>query len=329
MVVRLGNGAAALTSASTAVFLEERSLADGTLVRTVDVSSNAGAPGFGMSGTATTEGVLTRSGNGAFVVLAGYQGALGTPLVSTSVVPRVVVRVDRAGTVSSGTLVTDSFLGVSLRGAASQDGTAYWTVGGGTTDAGVRFVTHNGAGATAPVFLDVQNNRSVLVAAGQLFASTSGSMGLPDGGSQIYSLGALPMSTAAYAALPGVDVTAPNSFVLLDLSPNVPGLDALYTSDTATGGNGGVRKYTFNGTTWSLSWRANTAEDAGASTCSHVTAARAGNDVVVLCIRGDAARNLIVKYVEAGGNATVAPTGVGLVSAPLNTVYRGIAMSPP
>jgi hypothetical protein len=50
--------------------------------------------------------------------------------------------------------------------------------------------------------------------------------------------------------------------------------------------------------------------------------------VVVLCVRGDAARNLIVKYVEAGGNATVAPTGVGLVSAPMNMVYRGIAISP-
>jgi hypothetical protein len=271
---------------------------------------------------------LTRSGNGAFVVLTGYQAALGTASIASSTVPRVIVRVDAAGTVSSGTLITDSFLTNNLRGAATNDGTGYWTAGAGNADAGIRFVTHNGAGATTPVFLDVQNNRSVLVSGGQVYAATSGLTGVPDGGSQIYSLGALPMSTASYAALPGVDVTAPNSFVLLDLSPNVPGLDALYTSDTATGGNGGVRKYSFNGTTWSLAWRANTAEDAGASTCSHVTAARTGNDVVVLCVRGDAARNLIVKYVEAGGNATVAPTGVGLVSAPMNMVYRGIAISP-
>jgi hypothetical protein len=328
MAIRLGDGGVALSSAATPVTLEERSLSDGSLVRSIDVSALATAPGFGQSGTATSEGFLSLAGNGNFVVLAGYRAALGTASIASAAnIPRCIARVDVAGTVDTSTIVTDAFALNNFRSAATNDGTGYWAAG---ATSGVRYVVHNATtGTSTPVFVDSVNNRGVSVFGGQLYASTNGPTGL-DGGTQIYSLGALPQSTVANVSLPGVDVTSPNGFVLFDATPAVVGADTLFVADTSAN-SGGVRKYTFNGNSWSLAWRANTFTPAGggtavSSSCSHVAAASLGNDIVVLCTASDGSR--IVKYVDVGGASTVAPIGSVLVTAPNLTVYRGVAASP-
>ncbi len=333
MAVRLGDGGVALTNASAWVTLEERAISDGSLVRTVDVSALATSPGFGQSGTATSEGFLSLSGNGNFVVLAGYRAALGTASIATADggFPRCIARVSASGVVDTSTIVNDAFALNNFRSAATNDGTGYWAAG---ANSGVRYVVHNNGptGTSAPVFVDSANNRGVSVFGGQLYASTAGTTGL-DGGTQVFSLGALPQSTVANVSLPGVDVTSPNSFVLFDATPAVMGADTLFVADTSSAANGGVRKYTFNGTVWSLAWRANTYAPAGGgtnltSTCSHVAAASVGADIVVLCTAGDAAGNRILKYVDVGGTSTTAPIGSVLVTAPALTLYRGLAVSP-
>jgi hypothetical protein len=335
MAVRVGSGAPVVSASNAQVTLEERSLLDGTLVRSIDVSALAGSPSFGISSTASSEGALTRSSNGAFVVLAGYQAALGTASIATSTAPRCIVRVDAAGSVSASTVVTDGFTLNNFRAATTVDGTAYWGAGAGM-DAGIRYVVHNSTGSSTSAYFDLQNNRSVLAVGGQLFASTgsstAGVIGVPpDGGSRIYGLGALPTSGATYQQLVGVDVQSPNSFSLLDLDPGVAGLDTLYTSDFSSAANGGVRKYVFNGTNWTQVWRSNVI-DAGASIltgfCNHVAAERVGADVVIVCTVNDSAANRIVKYVDVGGTSTVAPVASVLTVAPANTVYRGVAFSP-
>lgn len=330
MAIRLGDGGVALTNGSAWVTVEERSLTDGSLIRTIDVSTLAGSPAFGQSGTATSEGFLSLSGNGSFVVLVGYRAALGTASIATAAnIPRAIARIDASGTVDTSTTITDSFTANNFRSAATNDGTGYWAAG---ANSGVRYVVHNSTGASASVFADVTNNRGVSVFGGQVYASTSGTTGL-DGGTQIYNLGALPTSTVAQTSLPGVDVTAPNAFVLFDVTPAVVGADTLFVADTTSAAAGGIRKYSYNGTTWSLVWRANTFTPVGGganttSACSHVAAASVGSDIVVLCTAGDAAGNRIIKYVDVGGMSTTAPIGSVLVTAPPLTVYRGLAASP-
>ncbi|MBE2249140.1 MAG: hypothetical protein IAE78_06275 [Myxococcus sp.] len=332
MALRLGDGGVTLSSVATWVILEERAISDGSLLRTIDVSTLATAPGFGLSGTATSEGYLSLAGNGSFVVFAGYRAPLGTTGISataSATIPRCIARVDVAGNLDTSTIVTDAFSGSNFRGVATNDGMGYWAAGG---NSGVRYIVHNSTGASAPVFVDSTNNRAVSVFDGQLYASTSGTTGL-DGGTQIFSLGALPQSTAPLTSLPGVDVTSPNAFVLFDATPAVMGADTLYVADTASAANGGVRKYTYNGLTWSLAWRANTFVPAGGganttSACSHVAAASVAGDIVVLCTAGDSSANRIVKYVDVGGTSTTAPVGAVLVTAPVNTSYRGVATSP-
>jgi hypothetical protein len=73
VVVRVGTGSGALTSASTATFLDEYTPA-GVLVQTIampTVGSGLNQP-FTNSGTATSEGFLSISTNGFYLLLGGY-----------------------------------------------------------------------------------------------------------------------------------------------------------------------------------------------------------------------------------------------------------------
>ncbi len=99
-VVRVGAGAAALTVGSTAVFLDELKTSDGSLLRTIPlpVAASGQNQPFSMTGTAVSEGALSTSSDGQYLVLAGYAaapGAVAALSTSTSAaVSRVVARVD-------------------------------------------------------------------------------------------------------------------------------------------------------------------------------------------------------------------------------------------
>src|SRR6185369_14809263 len=103
------------------------------------------------SGTATTDGLLTRSADGACLAVPGYGRDLGTGsgnLATTGTVagggaiPRIVARVTPAGTVDTSTALTDASLQSNFRGAASADCSGFWVSGtAATTGGGVRYAT--------------------------------------------------------------------------------------------------------------------------------------------------------------------------------------------
>jgi hypothetical protein len=77
------------------------------------------------SGTATSEGLLTRSADGLFVLLTGYDAPIPTAgLAGTTgtAVARVVGRVDIAGNVDTTTGLSDLASGNNPRGVASTNG---------------------------------------------------------------------------------------------------------------------------------------------------------------------------------------------------------------
>lgn len=72
---------------------------------------------------------------------------------------------------------------------------------------------------------------------------------------------ALPTTNATATLLPGNQVNGGSAygFALFDLDPNVAGPDTLYIADDrqpSVGGAGGIQKWTFNGTAWTLVWTA-------------------------------------------------------------------------
>src|SRR5262249_8779503 len=147
--------AAALTSASTPVFLEQRQF-DGTLVvkpnnpLPMPTAQSGNNLPFTLSGTSTSEGALSLSQNGSYLSLAGYATAPGTltvPNTASATVNRVVGRVDASGNINTSTHFDAAFNGSANaagnpRSAVTTDGTVFWASGTGAAGtAGVQYIT--------------------------------------------------------------------------------------------------------------------------------------------------------------------------------------------
>src|SRR5205085_4241165 len=144
VIYRMNDGAAALSANGTPVFLDEYTTG-GTLVQSIAVpTTTVGAQHrLVCSGTATSEGWLTRSADGQYVVFPGYDAAVGTASIATSTsatVPRVIGRVAANGTLDTSTALTDAISGGNPRGAASTNGTDLW-ISGTSSGGGIRYAT--------------------------------------------------------------------------------------------------------------------------------------------------------------------------------------------
>jgi hypothetical protein len=215
VVYRVGNGSAALSSSGTAVFLDEYE-PGGKFVESIalpTVTSGTNKP-LVASGSASSEGLLTLSGDGNYLMATGYDTAVGTASVASTKatsVPRTVARVGASGTVDTSTALTDWANENNPRSATSSDGNDIW-VGGAA--GGVRHTTLGSSTSTGLNETD-KNVREVSIFNGQLYTSadptkagaltiaTVGS-GLPTSGTQ--TIANLPFSTApkqpyAYAFL--------------------------------------------------------------------------------------------------------------------------------
>jgi hypothetical protein len=258
VVARVGDGSAAPNGTATAVFLEERAL-DGTMVIKATpnplpmpiVASGNNQP-FTLSNSATSEGNLSRSENGNYLVMAGYAAAPGLASVvgtDSATVNRVIARIDAAGTIDTSTRLDAAYSGNNVRGATTSDGTVLWASGTGNPTGGVWAVPFGTTGGTQ-LFSTPNNMRNVHIFAGQLYVSSGSGMntnvmtvgsGLPTtNGQTVTALPGLPMSMAS-----------PYSFAFFDLNNGVAGVDTLYIADdSALASGGGIQKWTFDGTIW-------------------------------------------------------------------------------
>jgi hypothetical protein len=172
VIYRVGTGTA-LTNAATDVFLDEYA-PNGTLVQSVamptaDSDSNQTLTAAGNS---TTEGMITRSTDGSFIIVTGYDAVPGTPSVSSSAsltINRVIGRIAADGSIDTSTTTT-AFSGTSIRGAASDNGSRFWATGGNT---GTVYQSLGASGAGTTVSTTVTNQRSVGIFNEQLYASNA------------------------------------------------------------------------------------------------------------------------------------------------------------
>src|SRR6185436_4935858 len=132
VVYRVGDGAAALGSAATPVFLDEYTPA-GAFVQTIALPTAVSGANRRLtaSGSSTSEGFVSRSGNDQYLVFTGYDAAVGTAAITGSTgsaINRVIARVAANGTVDTSTALTDFSSGGNPRSAYSLDGTNVWGV---------------------------------------------------------------------------------------------------------------------------------------------------------------------------------------------------------
>jgi hypothetical protein len=325
-VCRVGDGTAALTSSSTPVFVERRG-PDGALRATVPLpTAVAGAnQPFTESGATVTECNLTRSADARFLIVPGYAAVPGVASIvqtSSAAVKRVIARIDAGGAVDTSTLLMTAFNGATIRSAASSDGSAMWASGNaGDTSGGVWTTTFGSTGGTQ-ILADPNTMRMLGIFAGQLYGNSNSGLYI---GELTIGTG-LPVTAGQTATLlpgmAGFSQMGLGQFLLFDRDTNVAGLDTLYVADDHPPPNGGIEKWTFNGTIWSLQTYFSQNIAAG---IRGLAGEVVGNAVVLYGTVAIASGNDIVKMVDDGSPA---PSFSTIATAPANTVYRGLALMP-
>jgi hypothetical protein len=322
-IYRVGNGTETLANTGNTVFIDEYTPA-GSLVQSIQLP-NSGGNSLVANGTSTSEGGLSLSGDGNFLLLAGY-GPAAIPAASSlqaatgATVNRVVGRIDGSGTIDTSTRLSDFASGSSPRSAASTDGTDLWVAGGA---GGVRYATL-GSTTSTQLAATPTNLRHLTIADGQLYVSSQ------SGSTRLATVGTGIPTTAGQTItnLPGAGIsslTSPYGSFFADLSAGVPGVDTLYVADD---GASGLQKFSLVGG----SWVSNGIIGVDADDYRGVTGIVSGTTVSLFVTRkggGTAAGGELVSLVDASGyNGAFAGTPTLLASASAGTSFRGIAKTP-
>lgn len=326
VVYRVGAGTGSLSSAATAVFLDEYTTS-GALVQSIAMpTSVVGSNNYlTASGTASSEGELTLSTDGKFVVLTGYNAAVGTAGVAgtattgTGAVTRTVGLVNVSTGVADTSTTLTSFSGNNIRTAVSTNGTDIWAAGANT---GVVYTTKGSSGAPTVITTTITNNRQLEIFGGQLYTST-GSGSLP----RIEAVGTgVPTTTGqAMTGLTGLPTSGSQySFFMADLSSSVAGMDTLYVADDSAG----ITKYSFNGTTWSSKGSFGAAADAYRGLTGVVVGGNVQLYATGLGGSGATGGGKLVSIVDSSGyNTTFSGSATTLATAATNEAFRGVALT--
>ena len=328
IVVRVGSHTGAndtLLSSGNPVFLDEYSLT-GTLVQSIALpTASVGAKHrLILSGTATSEGSISRSPNGQFLALTGYDTLKGGPVSLSSTtsasVNRSVAIINANAQIDITTALNNFCNANNPRSVITTDGNSLWLCGGA---GGVVYAT-KGSTTVSSVSTTVASLKAVTIANGQLYASTSSSTNI-----RIGAIGTgIPITSGnAYVGLPGVSTTSsPYEFFFADLSAAVPGVDVLYI---ASADANAITKYSLVSGTWVSNGIVGTVAD----TYHGITGVVSGTTVTMYATRKNGSTSAgggeLVKIVDASGYNgafTAAPTL--LATAVVNSAFRGVTIVP-
>ncbi len=315
VVLRVGDGSAALTSAATPVFLDEYTTG-GTLVQSIPLPTTASGANQPLvnSGTATSEGFLNLSSNGQYLVHAGYAAAVGTAAIAgttSAATPCVVARIDLNGNIDTSTALTDAYSAGNPRSVTTDDGSQFWLGGTGSSGNGVRYATY-GATTSTQLSTTITNTRVVGIFNGQLYVSSSSSTfqgvstvgtGLPNtSGQTITLLNGFPTATGPSAY----------DYFFADAS-------TLYVADDRTSTAGGIQKWTESGGLWTLQYTLNPATGQG---CRGLTGVVNAGVTTLYATTSLASLNTLVSVTDTGAGSTFAV----IATAPTNEIFRGLRL---
>jgi hypothetical protein len=334
VIYRAGDGVAALNNQPTPVFLDEFTRS-GALIESIPVSTN----NYSCSGVAVAEGLMTRSTDKQFLVFVGYgtNKTFGAPAPSSlsSVVPRVIGRVDGNGNVDVSTRLTDFNSGGNPRAAVSTNGVDMWVAG---NLSGIRYTQLGDTSSSDVCTNPTANFRALNIYSNQLYAG-SGSSTI-----RITTIGTgLPTSDIGNALnLPGissVSFTSPYNFVMFHLK--VGGgdpFDTLYVTDDQAnngcpnGGAGAISKWSLVSGSWTSNGYVNVPQVrglagdvsiVGTTTNVNLFAVGSGN-----CVGGS---GTLTAYTDSNGwNAPPSTNNAPqiIATAPANERWDSIALAP-
>ncbi len=295
-VVRVGTGSGTLSSAGTALFVDEY-MTNGTLRQSI-AAPTTGGTALTVSGSASSEGSLNASGNGSLFTCTGYRADAGTASVvgtGAATNPRVVGSLNwSTGAIDTSTSINNQFDKNNIRSAYTDNGSLFYTSG---ANSGVVSVANGGTTGTV-VSATVPNERVIHGFGGGLYFSTAsgttkGIFSVDLGSGVSTNLINTGSSSSSY------------DFLLVDPT------HMLVTDDTS-GGAGGIFEYAFNGSAWVSHQLTATATR---------SIALLGNSLYFTSADGKSILSANYSIGSYGGETTIA-------AAAANTVFRGIKAVP-
>ncbi len=303
VVLQVGDGSAALSNAATPAFLKEFTTT-GTAGTSVSLPTT-GADRLTISGTSTSDGQITLSANGQFISIAGYDAAVGTAAVTgttSATVNRVINTANAGATITRAAFTSTQYSANNFRSAVRGNNADYWGAGG---NSGTYYLGTTAAASS--VQTTTANTRVVNIYNNNLyFATGSGTAG-------IYSFVGTPLSTATSSIFIATGTgSSPYGFAI-NAASNVA-----YIADDRTTAAGGVQKWTFNGTVWSLAYTFSPAASTGAR---GLAVDFSGANPIIYAT---STANTLVSFTDAGASSAATI----LTTAATNTAFRGLCFAP-
>ncbi len=306
-VLRAGDGVESLSSHGNSIYVDQFTT-NGTLVSSIAIPDNA-TNALLTSGSASSEGALTRSTDRRLLLIAGYNIAYTNSSsslanASSASVPRALGVLDIAENFAIVATTTNQYSGNNIRSGTTDGMGNYWGAG---ANSGTFYL---GDGPTNTVQTNVANSIVIQDLAGNLFFSTS-------------------KTTAGIWKIPGTPAAPASANVFLGTgsssSPYAfafnPNFTTAYVADDTLAGSGGVQRWDFDGGMWTKTYAFASLTNIGAR---GLTVDFTGAHPVIYATTAEAANNRLVSITDTGANApltTLAASGV-------NQLFRGVAFAP-
>jgi hypothetical protein len=310
-VLRLGNGTELLGSSGNSVFIDQFTT-NGTLAGSIAIPDND-TNALLISGSASSEGALTRSPDGRLLIFAGYNLALtnaaniGSSLANAaaSTVPRAVAVVDALGSYQLTGVTTGQYGGNNMRSGTSDGRGNYWGAGA----ASGTFYFGNGPANTVQGL--VANSIAIQDFGGDLYFSTAKAT---PGIWKISGTPAVPASPSVF--LSAGAKASPYAFVFN------PGFTTAYLADDTLKGSGGVQRWDLHAGVWTMTYAFNSLTNIGVRGVA--VDFRGANPVIYATTALESSANRLVSITDTGAASPMST----LATAGVNQIFRGVTFAP-
>jgi hypothetical protein len=266
-----------------------------------------------VSGTASSEGAMTRSADGRLLVIAGYNIALtnatllGSSLANASAAsaPRALGVLDTCGNFAIAAVTTNQYGGDNMRSGTTDGSGNYW--GAGATSGTFYF----GGAPPNTIQTNIVNSIVIQDLGGNLYFSTQ---------KDRPGLWKIPGTPTVFAANTAMFLSAgskanPYAFAL---SSNA---STAYLADDTLKGAGGIQRWDFSGGAWAMTYAFTSLTNVGARGVA-VDFSRA--DPVIYVTTAESSANRLVVITDTGADSSATT----LATAGVNQIFRGVALAP-
>jgi hypothetical protein len=317
-ILRVGDGTQTIANTGNTIFIDEYTVT-GTLVNSIQLP-DTGENALVLSGTATAEGFLSLSANGQYLTLAAYNTPRPyTASVSTSpsaTVPRAVGMIDRMGNVTVPASSTTAYSGISWRSAVADGYGNYWGIGSGSGGAAGGPYYLGNAGSPVMMQTTLLTLRGANIFNGNLYFSHSGSASTGPG---IYYYAGTPTTTGAATLLFATGTGATTT----DFAISPDGTLVYVADDRTIANGGGVQKWSFDGSAWTLDYTLGTGTDSTVG-ARGLAVDFGGTEPTIFATTAESAATRLISVTDTGA-AAVATT---LATAGTNMRFRGLEFVP-